>query len=209
MTQGSNALTRIHVRSDLSGLDVQPDIYLTTGGPKRRRYAVRQYSFMAFARFYYNRICRHYKNYYLPLPAPTSTRLASIVSNHDLASRGRVSDKPLPATMPAVDGLQDGANTALDGARTISNEDDERPEPGRQLDLQLMSRLHTSVTPLQTPTMKPDGIISEGEWLRYTEAVDQHVRNRIMWLAQLRTAVNVLSTLGANWCVDFTYNPLI
>lgn len=49
------------------------------GRPKRKALPIRQYSFLAFARFYYNRICSTIEGDYDPLP-PLSTSKAPAAS---------------------------------------------------------------------------------------------------------------------------------
>jgi hypothetical protein len=84
LARGRRHCTRIHVRRDLSGLDVEPDALIKRDDkPKRRAVHVQQYSFLAFARFYYNRICSMIEGDYEPFPALVPTTPSAIGSRSE------------------------------------------------------------------------------------------------------------------------------
>ena len=93
LSLGSRRLTRIRVRADLSGFDVEADTKLTRKTAKIiKKIRVRQQSFLAFARFYYNRICSAIEGHYEPLPAlqtvPTALLDRSSLPTSDLNASG-------------------------------------------------------------------------------------------------------------------------
>jgi len=117
LLRGSQNLTRIHVRKDLCGVDVQPEIFLAVAGQEARPVAVRQYSFKAFARFYYNRICTAVEGDYECLPPQSLCDVMMSVGDEvartqrpetTLATRTRLLDQlcacvtpnPNPTTVP-------------------------------------------------------------------------------------------------------------
>jgi hypothetical protein len=72
LAPGSRRLIRIHIRKDLDDFDVEPETSLAreprSDGTHRKPLCVRQYSYLAFARFFYNRLCRDTDGDYEPLP---------------------------------------------------------------------------------------------------------------------------------------------
>ena len=70
LIMGPRSRTRIHVRRDLVQLEVEPDMLVAMESGGHQPVLVRQYSFMAFARFYYNRICKSIEGDYELLPPP-------------------------------------------------------------------------------------------------------------------------------------------
>jgi hypothetical protein len=74
LIEGAQDLIRIHIRKDLDGLDVDGDLLVfkrpaAEGMGSQGPLVVRQYSYLAFGRFLYNRLCIEFEGDYEPLPS--------------------------------------------------------------------------------------------------------------------------------------------
>jgi len=196
LIQGPKSLTRIHVRSDLSGLDVLPDSFVAIEGKNREPVVVRQYSFMAFARFYYNRICKAVDGDYDPLPAPpiASVPNAGPTSSENPATQR--SDGRLATSGPPIVGPSSAAKLSAEAFLPSQHDAMKKPKIVHELEATLMGQLWAAITPHQNPKIGPKDIFTDDDRLAWTGAVDQHAKNQILWLAQLRSAVCALSALA-------------
>lgn len=186
---GSHSLTRIHVRRDLMGLEVVPDIFVAMDSGGQEPVLVRQYSFMAFARFYYNRICKSIDGDYESLPPPPIAM--DPLSNSTLAtallSRSSVSNLITRCLPSQGDSADEGSG---------GNERVPRPEITPAHKARLLRQLHASVTPHQDPAVLPDIFEFRGKHADlYRATLEQEVKNKILWETQHGSAISVLRAL--------------
>ena len=198
LIQGPKPLTRIHVRSDLVGLEVLPDTFVAIEGERHHPVEVRQYSFMAFARFFYNRICKAVDGDYEWLPAPPTASISHTGTTSPRSPAFRQLDPQSAVIRPPLIGPKSEVKTTSTECPSSRRDDIKTPDIRQELKVTLMSQLRVSVTPHRNPKVEPKDIFTEGAWLSYVEAVDQNAKNHVLWLAQLRGAVCALSALGRN-----------
>jgi hypothetical protein len=194
--QGEQQQTRIHVRVDLRGLAVKPDVFR---GGKGRQLTAHQYSFMAFARFLYNRICMITEGHYESLPnlgvaaPPIPTPKLELTSS---GSRSSFEEQPAPVWM-----TPEAALAQVDPAEALVPlnpvEDTSQSDTRSRVKAKSMIRLHAAVTPLLTDSMEAEVLICccREDRSRYREAVGQDAKNIAQWKAQRRTASLTIGVL--------------
>jgi hypothetical protein len=196
LIEGPKPITRIHVRSDLSGLDVLSDTFVAIEGEKRGAVVVRQYSFMAFARFYYNRICKAVDGDYDPLPAPLTASVLDAGPTTFQNPATQQLDGRLAIGGPPIVGPSSAVKLSAEASLPSLHDVITTPKIMYESRATLMCQLWAAITPHQNPTIGPREIFTDDDWLAWTGAVDQHAKNQILWLAQLRSAVCALSALA-------------
>jgi len=190
LARGRRHCTRIHVRRDLSGLDVEPEALIRRDDkPKRKAVHIQQYSFLAFARFYYNRICSMIEGGYEPLP-PLSPTGSSVIDNRNEA-------RVLPVEIaPAVSGS--GIPTSQSKGHAAKDTVGARQTPffngGPEVKAKLMYQLRIALAPCDLATRAPK-VFNYALELRphYIRAVNSpHARAEYAETARRRAATAAL-----------------
>lgn len=175
LSLGSRRLTRIRVRADLCGFDAEADTKLTRETAKKsKKILVQQQSFLAFARFYYNRICSAIEGDYELLPALQTVPTASL-------------DRP---TLPTSD---------LDTPDVAGSEMDFHSDPtNASPSAKLVEQLRVAVTYFDASTA-PEMIAHHASHReRIMEVPDVQTQYQIIIKLQIKMAMSALHYLESN-----------
>lgn len=198
LLEGSPHTIRICVRKSLLGLNVEPDAYVTSGDAQDQvSTRIHQYSFLAFARFYYNRICATMEGSYDRLPFPKSPALPSLdhtaptsgpgYSSTMLAASVRNDGRPAPSHIHArsLDPIEGGGAPVLDtGPVTVTR-------------ARLMDRLRSIITADQHHLAESwISAFNAKDLPVYLAATSREAKDTVVELSQLDSAVSTLYRLN-------------
>lgn len=183
--QGLADITRIRIRTDLEGLGVQPDHVVNRGGWIKR---VRQYGFLAFGRWFYNRICSAIGGDYevLPPPAFNKTSYADGLERPTVPTRS-LNDHTIPGRAAASRSMPNHT-AAGDRVATLRPPSETTAEALKRH----MECLRLAATP-DDPSAEPEIFTTvPKDRSAYLSAVGQDAKDIILGLAKLRLAASAL-----------------
>lgn len=172
-------VTRIHIRSHLGGLNVEPDKIVLQGECVIR---VRQYGTLAFGRWFYNRICTAMDRDYQKLPSP-------IIDVPPPSAQAPTETSPA-ATFTATVG--DGREEFVDGLADLQATDRSLLNRAR-----LVDQLCSCVTPNPDPSTIPEFFTRPSRKLpRYIENPLQSAKAAEAALLSLQIRIALLTLHG-------------
>jgi hypothetical protein len=151
---GHRQSIRIRISTGLSGLATEPR--LQGPGDEGTRFRAHQYSFLAFGRFFYNRICRCVDSDYPPLPASaiaTATPIPrQVISSSSSGLRHAAEPVLILTPLDAATAENDdvGEASMRDGGEGVL-----LSETRSETKARLMNELRACVTPHQDPSVEP------------------------------------------------------
>jgi len=180
---GSASSQRIHVRKDLSGFETLEDTKVDHDhGNKRKSVVIQQYSFMAFARFYYNRICSTIDGDYEKIPMSIESALPPVDAGNSL--------------QPA---MIEETGSAVGQARNdriqidLEDEQSSHAETDAEARLKLMALFRVAITPHHLTSAIPEVFAYATKSLpAYVEAADPETKDFILERTQIRTVMFAL-----------------
>jgi hypothetical protein len=188
LVRGPRHLVRIRIRGDLSGFDIAPDAYVNDEEKNRKPVRIHQYSSLAFARFYYNRICSTIEGDYEPPPEPKQEEITSATSPSDDASDGTEtwSEEQLPAGCSPLETTRDGVDNGGALMATDVADDSLQSDTRSRGEAKTMTRLHAAVSPYLTESMEAEVLVCCPHEVRsrYRETVEQDAKHKARWEAQ-------------------------
>ena len=180
---------RISIRDDLPGFDIAPDTYIRNEEKDRKPIRIHQYSFLAFARFYYNRICASIEGDYKFLPGlrVAAARSSSGFGNAPGESSQKRSLRPVRSTHENTPAQTDRTGSP---ATTSVLEDTSRLKARSKTRANLMRRLCSAVSPQPNETSRSEILLrcDPEDRSRYEEALGQNARDSALWMAQTTVA---------------------
>ena len=192
---GHRQSIRIRISTGLSGLATEPR--LQGPGDEGTRFRAHQYSFLAFGRFFYNRICRCVDSDYPPLPASaiaTATPIPrQVISSSSSGLRHAAEPVLILTPLDAATAENDdvGEASMRDGGEGVL-----LSETRSETKARLMNELRACVTPHQDPSVEPVIFtLTTRNRPHYLAAPDQAGKDQVLWTTQLRTSTFILHLL--------------
>jgi hypothetical protein len=196
LQKGPRDMHRIHIRGDFEKFQVGAGLIGLDAAlnPRKTPLVVEQYSFMAFARFYYNRICSTIEGAYEALPIPLAVTLIQAAS----ATTDDKSSHRSPMSRDRRESSGEGSNESrFEHPQSDHPEgrDPSRSETGPQCRARSMALFRSAITPHHESAV-PEVFAHAVKTLpAYIEATEQHDKDRILERARIRTVMFALNGL--------------